>query len=731
MTSQSDMPSILPHSAIAPPRLGVLDCVFRALVVWGGLEFALLIFDLASRPNTSGIAGQDFFVRVFLGLLIAPTLLLVASLLLWRLPGNVVPRFLVLLSLEAMTGQLTFNLASPSISTVLFVFLFIIPATGFVAPSLGYLMMHFPDGQVYPPQLASKLKWIAIVKFLGVIFEVMASPAQVKMFLLGVNPLYVPALAALQPIIAVTIGVTGVMLPLILAGGMVSLLLRYRVAQQAVRQQIKWVIGGFAVLLVAMLTAIGLFFSGITAYQGVNLLITFAGLAQVVFIATIAVATMRHHLYDIDLILSRTLVYGGMTTFVIGTYVLCAGVLGAVFQTGGNYIISLLASAAIAVLFQPLRELLQKRINHLIYGERDEPYAVLSRLGERLEATFAPDAVLPTIVETVAQALKVPYVAIALRDQTAMKVIAEAGRLSGRTTVHTLKLPLVYQQERIGEFIVAPRVGEDKFGDVDLRLLNDLARQTGIAAYSVRLTTELRHMTADLQRSRARLISAREEERRRLRRDLHDGLGPTLAALALTASTARDLIATDPAAAATLATELQTEIRSAVAEIRRLVYDLRPPTLDELGLVAAIRDSANHPTGHLRSADGAKSLAVSVVAPDPLPPLPAAVEVAAYRIAQEAVTNVIRHAHASECMIRISLDDATDPLPGAAATGSHPSTLVLEICDNGDGLPAAYRGGVGLRSMRERAAELGGTCAVENAGGCQTRVVARLPIYKE
>jgi len=166
------------------------------------------------------------------------------------------------------------------------------------------------------------------------------------------------------------------------------------------------------------------------------------------------------------------------------------------------------------VLVQPLRQRLQRGVNRLLYGERDEPYAVLSRLGRRLEGTLAPDAVLPAIVETVAGALKLPYAAIALREGECLAVVAAFGQPVG----DPLRLPLVYRHEAVGELLLAPRAPGEPFSPADRRLLDDLARQAGVAAHAVRLT-------ADLQRSRERLVTLREEERRRLRRDPHDGLG--------------------------------------------------------------------------------------------------------------------------------------------------------------------------------------------------------------
>ncbi|HEU5098834.1 MAG TPA: sensor histidine kinase [Roseiflexaceae bacterium] len=204
-----------------------------------------------------------------------------------------------------------------------------------------------------------------------------------------------------------------------------------------------------------------------------------------------------------------------------------------------------------------------------------------------------------------------------------------------------------------------------------------------------------------------------------MRRDLHDGLGATLAALNLQAGTLRSLIPRDPAAADALVVELRTELRAAIADIRRLVYDLRPPALDELGLVGAIRARAAqcYVSAANDAEDGAgtapdEHLQVLVNAPEHVPPLPAAVEVATYRIVQEALTNVVHHARARTCVIRLDVSEG----------------LHLEIADDGIGLPTEVGAGVGLRSMRERAAELGGTCVVETKPQGGTQVLVRLPL---
>ena len=498
-----------------------------------------------------------------------------------------------------------------------------------------------------------------------------------------------------------------ILVPGFLAIGVFSQIYRYRrVSNLVQRQQTRWVIFGVTVAVVG--SQGGRIIADVLVHPPTLfwLVETPIVIVSVLFVPfSICFAILRFRLWDIDIIINRTLVYGMLTASVVGLYVLVVGGLGIVSQAQGNLLISLFATGLIAVLFQPLRASLQRAANRLMYGERDDPYAVLSRLGQRIEATLAPEAVLPTIVETVAQALKLPYATITLKQEREFSIVASYGDHGESKEVREelLLLPLVYQTEQVGELILAQRAPGESFTSADRRLLDDLARQAGIAAHAMRLTT-------DLQRSRERLVTAREEERRRLRRDLHDGLGPTLAALNLQAGIVRHLITADPAAADALVGEWRTELRAAIANIRRLVYELRPPALDELGLIGAIREGAAQYT-----VSQTHGLQITVEAPNSLAPLPAAVEVAAFRIAQEALVNVVNHAQAHTCRIYLEVNDM----------------LYLEITDDGVGLPEKCRTGVGLISMRERAAELGGTCVVEPAVTGGTRVLARLPLPKE
>ena len=546
-----------------------------------------------------------------------------------------------------------------------------------------FLPLYFPDGRLLSP----RWRWVA-----GSALFITAAMTLNSAFLPGeikttgfINPLGIEALEPLGGLLDNALFVGGFAIVFI---SVASLVVRFRRSEGEERQQIKWLVYAASAVPVWFLVS-----------PAVDIPILFTAI-EILLVACVPVAAgiaiLKYRLYDIDVVINRTLVYGVLTVCVAGIYVLVVGYLGATFGVDGSLSISLIATGIVAVLFAPLRVRLQRAVNRLMYGERDEPYAAISRLGERLEATLAPDAVLPTITQTVREALKLPYAAIALGVGTDSILTAESG-----SPVDTpVRVPLVYRGMTTGELLLGPRAGEGSFSPADRRLLEDLARQAGAAVHAVRLTS-------DLQNSRERLVTTREEERRRLRRDLHDGLGPALGSLPLKLDVAGDLMESDPAAARELLRGLKSQTRSAVADIRRLVYELRPPALDELGLIGAVRETA--------AQHGAGGLLVSVEAPEELPPLPAAVEVAAYRIMQEAMTNVVRHAGANWCEVRIALDDAT---------------LRLEVTDAGRGIGADRGFSVGLHSMRERAEELGGRFEVESVPDDGTCIGASLPLAR-
>jgi signal transduction histidine kinase len=394
-------------------------------------------------------------------------------------------------------------------------------------------------------------------------------------------------------------------------------------------------------------------------------------------------------------VMNRVLVYGILTVSIIGLYVLVVSSLGTLFQASGNLLISLVATGVVAVLFQPLRTHLQSAINRLTYGDRADPYRILSELGKRLEATLIPDAILPTVVETVAQALKLPYVAIELKEGEQFRLAATYGA----SVSPLLRIPLLYQQETIGRLLLAARGLGNSFTSADRRLLDDLARQAGIAAHTVRLS-------ADLQRSRERLLLAQEEERRRLARELHDSVSQALYGISLGAHTARMALERDPSQLAEPLDYVLSLTEAAMAEMRALIFELHPESLEMEGLVLAL-------TRQAAALHARHNLLVSTelcAEPD----LPLKVKQGLYRIAQEALHNAVKHARASKINLHLV----------QTAEGN-----MLEIHDDGVGFDttASFPGHLGLHSMRERVTNMGGTFEIESAPDTGTRICVRVP----
>ena len=405
-------------------------------------------------------------------------------------------------------------------------------------------------------------------------------------------------------------------------------------------------------------------------------LVVFAGIGPALYVG----ATLPH-LVDVRGLVVGTVVSAAALIAVMSVFVLELALLDALgapddLNTGALGVLAALA----ALVYQPTRVVLRGVVDLLLFGERPDPLGAASAVAGRI----GEDPVVA--LRAIREALVVPYAELRL-DGVPVAT-------SGTETTHTRTLDL----DGAGELVVGLRAGDLSFSPGDeevLRLTVPLLAQT----------LRARALAEELIESRGQTIAAVEEERRRLRRELHDGLGPRLSGVAFTSDAARNLIRTDPAAAEQMVAQLRADTVTAIEEIRRMVYAMRPPALDELGLVPALRQQA---VG-LRNRDG-DPVAVEVTAPDAFPDLPAAVEVAAYRIVTEALTNVARHSASASAAVRIA--------PGA--DGLH-----LEVTDHGRS--GAWRPGVGLSSMRERATELGGTLEA-GPGPAGGRVAALLPL---
>lgn len=471
-----------------------------------------------------------------------------------------------------------------------------------------------------------------------------------------------------------------------------------RLAEGAARRRLRWL----ATTLIAGAAAYLVVWAVPTMVAGAPLLPDrFHALVFLPVPIAVGLAVLRHRALDIEVVLSRSLVYGALSAGVVGAYIAVVTCLSLLFPPMDQIWQQAVAAAAVAVLVQPLRGWLQGLVNRRLFGYADDPYRVVSRLASRLENTHEPGAMLPGIVETVANALRLPFVAIEIQAKGGPEVAASTGTPSGDRH----ELPLTFQGERVGTLVVG---GRAVLRARDRLALADVARHAGTAVYTARLTM-------DLRRSRDRLVRAREQERRRILHELHDGVGPTLAAIALGLDASRRGVGADTATGILLA-RMRDELQDAITEIRRLAAGLRPPVLDQIGLVPALREYAGALASRTAKLDGTdEGVTIMLEVPTVMPRLPSSIDVAAYRIVCEALTNVTRHAYARSCAVRLWVDD----------------DLHIEVVDDGIGLPRHTFGGVGLASMRERAAELGGDClvAAEAEGG--TRVLATLPLPKE
>jgi signal transduction histidine kinase len=403
----------------------------------------------------------------------------------------------------------------------------------------------------------------------------------------------------------------------------------------------------------------------------------------------IAVGVLRYRLLGIEVVVRRALVYGTLTGLVLAVFVAVTTALAEV--TSGDLVPQLLAACVIAVGAVPARDRLQRAVDRFVYGDRRDPWSALERLGSPMGSSAGD--VVQAVVAAVAGALRAQGAAVVGADGTA---VAEHGELTGAP----VRVPLRFGGAELGVLAVAPRRGEHRLGKADERLLDAVAPLIAAVVHAERLA-------ADLRAERARVVTATDAERRRLRQELHDGLGPSLTGVGLGLEAVETRTPGADPHTAELLGRLRSEVSAALHEIRRIIDDLRPAVFDELDLVTALRRRSEQITmsGALR---------VDFAAPAVPPRLAPECETAIYRIADEALTNVVRHAAASRCDVLLHVD----------------GTVRLVVTDDGIGMIERVNGpgpgGVGLTSMRQRAERLGGTLTVERRSP-GTAIVVDLP----
>lgn len=671
---------------------------FLAVHALLGLFWALIcLIDLILHPFVPDFMLQSILGRLVVGLLVAPGSILIGGLILRRERRNLIGLVLIYFGGALFASTIRNDITDP---VALHIRLYYV-ASAFLTP-IVLLTFYFPNGRAFPPRLA---RWIDPFLFVTSVLWAFATfffsgtiLTEEGLILVGEpssNPFYLPVA---DPVFEFMRLIWPIEIIILVVLAPYSLFMRYRHGDRRQRLQMNWVASYFLIFFCALLLMLLIrLIMPDFVFPAIATSLFYLALPTLPVLA-VGNAILRHRLYDIDIIINRTLVYSTLTALVIGIYVLVVGTMGAVFQSSGSFLTSLTATGVVAVSFHPLRERLQYLVDHYVYGERNNPYAVISSLSQRLETITAPGTLLPGIAETVAQALKLPFVSIALKSGAEFKTDAVYGQPADRGQITAL--PLTYGQEIVGQLVIGQTAGDKPLDASQHQLLANIARQAGTAAHAVQLSI-------DLQQSRQQIVTAREEERRRLRRDLHDGLGPALAAHTIKAGAARALIENNPQAADAILSELETNLSNSLTDIRRLVYNLRPPALDQLGLIGALNDFIQQCNQR-----GNAATVFILQSPAQLSELSAAVEVAAYRIVQEAVNNVIHHAHARGCQVKIETN----------------GQLVIHIQDDGIGLPSPQNHGVGLHSMRERSEELGGHFSIQNRPGGGTEVQVWLPL---
>ncbi|ONI81053.1 hypothetical protein ALI144C_21080 [Actinosynnema sp. ALI-1.44] len=468
------------------------------------------------------------------------------------------------------------------------------------------------------------------------------------------------ALAAATPFVLLGLPAARIVWTGLAAAVIVPVVLRYMRGDEVVRRQLLW--------LVLAVTGNALAFLPWILRLGPGLLLVTLSLVP----AGMTIAILRYRLLDVRLLVSRSLLYLLLAVGVIAIYAGLVVLLGRTLDIEAHLGIATLVAVGVALLFNQARIRLQPIIDRALYGHRRDPVRALSHLSARLDTEMDS---LDDLLTAVRDALQLPYVAFRLQGRE----VAASGSAAGVLEV----VPLAASGAASGELVIGVRPGQNRLGSQDMHVLAVLAIPLGVALRATMLSEEL-------QLSRERIVAAREEERRRLRRDLHDGLGPTLSGVAYATDAARNLARSDPDTAVDLLVRLRGDIGDAIVEIRRLVEGLRPPALDELGLIGALHREAER----LSYQEGGHPLTVSVDAPSDMPELPAAIEVAAYRISAEALNNAAKHSGATQVCVQITVGDE----------------LHIQVRDDGSPGLDGWSPGVGMASMSERAAEVGGRC---------------------
>lgn len=482
-----------------------------------------------------------------------------------------------------------------------------------------------------------------------------------------------------------------------------SLVRRYRRSLGEVRQQYLWVLLGTAFLYFAMLVVDQFYW---------NLLAALAGI--VASVVCYGVAVTKHRLYDIDVVVSRTIVYGTLAVFIGGVYVLVVVAVGELIGAqAGSLTLSVAATALVAIAFDPVRQKVQRWANRVVYGQRSTPYEVLADVAHRLAAAEPVPGVLERMAHLVAEGTGAEQATVWLREGDGL--VAAAGcptfpqhdRVESEESLHGVPTPVYHNEEMVGVLEVEKPRGSP-VTPTEQRLLADLAGSAGLVLGNQRLNSALAARAAELRASRRRLVELQDSERRRLERDLHDGAQQQVVALKLKIALAERMARkADAGDLANTLSDLATETQEALDDIRRLARGLYPQLLEYEDIATAVRSHVAR-----------LPVPVEVVA-NGVAHYPREVEAAVYFAAVEAIANSADYSDASQVAVSLVASD---------------EAVTVEVRDNGRGFDVAGVGeGIGLTNIRDRVEALGGEVEVESAPGAGTTVRARIPLesYRE
>jgi signal transduction histidine kinase len=680
----------VPDQAEPDRRTPTALVVVGVLVVLGLAVLGLSLWlDLEADPHGAGADLAQGWGTTYT--LLGAVLVVLAAVILVRRPGQVFGWGMAWLALFWSLDGLSQSYVRYAITTDdalagSNLALWVLNRVGAYLPlSLALLLLLFPDSRFLPGR-GRVVGWVTTATMALAATMVVLSPATdlPDTRLPPEVDLDAAALPLPDAVVSVASPICLLLSVLGLLVAMASVVVRYRRSQGLERDRMRWLAWSVVAMALVLLVSAGL------EVDHLNDAALFAVMALPALAMTIAI--VRPGLLPIDDLLVRTLVWTVLAATILAVDLVVIAALDAVLGDALNRRQVVLTVLLLSVvLYAPLRLRLLRLVQRLLVGRRQERYDAVAGLASTLETTDEGPDQLAAVAQAVAGAFGVRYVGVEVDRGGGEKVLATYG--DRPAAVRTL--PITYRDAEVGRLVLPAKGVRSRLTARDERLLGDLVRQAATAARTSRLAEEV-------QESRERLVTAREEERRRIRRDLHDGLGPALSGVVFQLDAARMAVATDPAAAQRQLAVVSEQVQGIVADVRRLVHDLRPPALDDRGLVGALRQQADR-----------LDLPLEVDAPELDGVLPAAVEVAAFRIVGEALTNVARHAQATGASLRLELAD---------------HTLTVVVADDGIGIDADRQAGVGLVGLRERAAELGGTAEVTCPPTGGTVVRAHLPL---